>query len=135
MEQYDNLTAEQKAILLGLRYQSMPSGKAMDELYAAGLVSFDRLWGAYELTAAGLDAAEYLDREPEDDDYDLHSVAANVSIGLAATWQVEAAAEIEALASEEGVTQLSKGLPKQFRNNPRYRDWMDKLMQMSSTGG
>jgi hypothetical protein len=66
---------------------------------------------------------------------DLNRVDANVCIGFAATWQVEAAAEIEALASEEGVTQLSKGLPKQFRNNPRYRDWMDKLMEMSATGG
>lgn len=65
----------------------------------------------------------------------LKPVAANIQVGLAATWQVEAAAEIEALASEEGITQLSKGLPKQFRNNPRYRDWMDRLIEMSATGG
>jgi hypothetical protein len=76
-----------------------------------------------------------VDQEPEDDANDLHTVAANVCIGFAATWQVEAAAEIEALASAKGVKQLSRGVPKQFRNSPEYRDWMDKLMQMSGTGG
>ena len=82
-----------------------------------------------------IDPAVLAGEEPADDDNDLHTVAANVCIGFAATWQVEAAAEIEALASEEGITQLSKGLPKQFRNNPRYRDWMDRLIEMSATGG
>ena len=66
---------------------------------------------------------------------DLHSVAANVSIGLAPTWQVEAAAEIEALASAKGVSLKHGGLPKQFRNGAPYREIVDEILRMNAAGG
>lgn len=66
---------------------------------------------------------------------DLHSVAANVSIGLAPSWQVKAAAEIEALASSKGVKLNHGGLPKQFRNGGAYREIVDEILRLNGTNG
>lgn len=82
-----------------------------------------------------IDPAVLAGEEPADDANDLHTVAANVSIGLAPTWQVEAAAEIEALASAKGVSLKHGGLPKQFRNGAPYREIIDEILRMNATGG
>ncbi len=82
-----------------------------------------------------IDPAVLAGDEPADDDNDLGTVAANVSIGLAPTWRVKAAAEIEALASAKGVNLRQGGVPKQFRNGGPYREIVDEILRLNSTGG
>lgn len=152
MEQWTDLEpVEQRFLLSELWYEGeIRLHLATDEydpirhmqicaMEAAGLVKFshnvENSEGGIDQILTPTDAGNQLLEEFDSTADDLHVVAANVCIGFAATWQVEAAAEIEALASAKGVKQLSRGVPKQFRNSPEYRDWMDKLMQMSGTGG
>lgn len=81
-----------------------------------------------------IDPAVLAGDEPADDANDLHTVAANVSIGLAPSWRVKAAAEIEALASAQGVKLKHGGVPKQFRNGCEYRGIVDEILKLNSTG-
>jgi len=64
----------------------------------------------------------------------LKPVAANVCIDSSPTWMVEAAAEIEALASSAGVSPQAARLPKNFRNSPAYRGWLSSLQESNGTG-
>lgn len=82
-----------------------------------------------------IDPAVLAGEEPADDANDLHTVAANVSIGLAPSARVKAAAEIEALASAKGVKLKHGGVPKQFRNGGEYREIVDEILRMNATGG
>jgi hypothetical protein len=119
MEDYGSLTAEQQAILTGLREgRSQPSGHAMDGLYKAGLVAFDRLWGAYELTPDGEAAADYLleadPDAPADTDYDLESAAGAERIDLAPTWMVTACEDCLRLVRVESGLPNRQYIPRRY---------------------
>jgi hypothetical protein len=60
-------------------------------------------------------------------DREFRSVEANSTIGHALAWQVEAAAEIEAILSRHGIGYHAfHRLPKNFRNHPDYLAWLEK---------